>query len=164
MFYNSFFFSLFLRDPDFFFFCMTFSVTKRLFSKLFSFMEISAYFFLLIVYNKKSRIAMIYILFYNASARHVRHQCDTSETRAKRVRHESYTSDTNATRTKNFDFDNETNELAIWQMEDYKERNNFILRTTPWKCNVPIPKCVTCSTETELCNGKSYIKKLYTRL
>ena len=60
---------------------------------------------------------MISILFYNASARHVRHQCDTSETRAKRVRHESYTNDTSATRTKNFDFDNETNELAIWQNE-----------------------------------------------
>ena len=75
------------------------------------------------------------------SARHERHDCDTSETRAKRVRHECNTSatrttqvqhecdtnDTSVARAKNFDFDNDTsgNILAIWQMKDYKEKEQF---------------------------------------
>ena len=50
-------------------------------------------------------------------------------------------------------------------MKDYKERNNFILTTTFWKYLVPIPKAFKkCTKKTELCNGKSYIKTLYTRL
>ena len=71
------------------------------------------------------------------SARHVlhkQHECNTSVTR---VQHESYKSDRSATRVKNFDFDNETNKkifshpiFTICQVKDYKERNNFILRTT----------------------------------
>ena len=47
------------------------------------------------------------------------------------------TNDTSVTQVKKFDFDNDTSEnifrisiLVIWHMEDYKERNNFILRTT----------------------------------
>ena len=28
--------------------------------------------------------------------------------------------------------------FTIWQMEDYKERNNFILRTDFWKCLFPM--------------------------
>ena len=35
---------------------------------------------------------------YNTSARHERHERDTSATRTKPVRHECYTSDTSATR------------------------------------------------------------------
>ena len=27
-------------------------------------------------------------------------------------------------------------------MKDYKEKNNFILRATLWKCLVPMPKCI----------------------
>ena len=38
-------------------------------------------------------------------------------------------------------------------MRDYKEGRNFILGTTFWKC------LVKCTTKTELCNCKSYIKK-----
>ena len=53
--------------------------------------------------------------------------------------------------------------LAIWQIKDYKERNNFILRTTFGKCLFPCQNaCEKCPTKTEFCNGKSYIKKLYT--
>ena len=34
-----------------------------------------------------------------------------------------------------------------------------------WKCLIPIPKCVSkCTKKTEVCNGKSYITKLYTKL
>ena len=31
---------------------------------------------------------------------------------------------------------------AIWQMKDYKARNNFIPKTTFWKYLVPMSKCV----------------------
>ena len=91
-------------------------------------------------------------LFYNTSSRYERHECDTndtSETRVTRVRHKCYTNDTSATRMKNFDFHNETSQnifshpiLAIWQMKDYEERNNIILRTTFWSCLVPMKKYV----------------------
>ena len=67
--------------------------------------------------------------------RHKRHEYDIS---AKRARHECYTNDTSATRAKNFD----TLIFTIWQVKDYKERNNFILRTTFWKCLFSILKCV----------------------
>ena len=84
---------------------------------------------------------------YNTSAKRVRHECDTSQTRATQLRLECYTNNASATRVKNFDFHNITNDfqtpiLAIWQMKDYNERNNFILRTIFWKCIVPMPKCV----------------------
>ena len=79
----------------------------------------------------------------------VRHKCNTSATRTTRVWHECSTNDRSATLVRNFDFDNDTSEnifhtpiLAIWQMKDYNERNNFILRNTFWKCLVPMPKCI----------------------
>ena len=43
-------------------------------------------------------------LIYNMSARHERHECNTSETRTTQVRHECYTNDTSPTRVKNFNF------------------------------------------------------------
>ena len=46
-------------------------------------------------------------------------------------------------------------------MKDYKERNNFILRTTLFPYQNTFEKY---TTKTEFYNGKSYIKKLYTRL
>ena len=81
-----------------------------------------------------------------------RHECDTSDTSATQVRHECYTNNASATQVKNFDFDNDTNKtyfhfhtsiFAIWQVKDYKERNNFIRRTTFWKRLFPMPKCVS---------------------
>ena len=78
--------------------------------------------------------------------RHERHQCNTSATRMLHEQHEC------DTRVKKFDFDNNMSEsiishpiLAIWEMKDCKERNNFILY-------------FKSATQTELCNGKSYIK------
>ena len=76
---------------------------------------------------------------------------DTSNMSATRTtpgRHECDTKDTSATRVRNFDFDNDTSEvipiLALWQMKDYKERNNFILKTTFWKLPfVPISICIS---------------------
>ena len=64
-------------------------------------------------------------LIYNTSARHERHECDTSDTNASlatrvqrkwdtsdtsavQVRHECFTKNTSARRVKNFDFDNNT--------------------------------------------------------
>ena len=50
-------------------------------------------------------------------------------------------------------------------MKDYKEKDNFITRNTFWKCIVRMSNTFEkCTTETELLNGKSNIKKLYSRL
>ena len=64
----------------------------------------------------------------------VRYKCDTSATRVQ------YKCNKSATRVKNFDFDNSTSKntfsqpiLAIWQMENCKEKSNFILLTNFWK-------------------------------
>ena len=86
---------------------------------------------------------------------HEQHECNTSVTLAIRVRHECtqvrhecYTNDTSATRAKNFDFAATRVKtyfhiliFTIWQVKDYKERNNFILRTTFWKCLFSMPEC-----------------------
>ena len=94
-------------------------------------------------------------LFCNTSARHERHECSTSTTRGKililiTARVKTYF---------------RTPILAIRQMKNCRESRNFILRTTIYKCLVPTPKSFEkCTTKTELYNGESYIKKLYTRL
>ena len=50
-------------------------------------------------------------------------------------------------------------------MKHYKKRNNFILRTTYWKCLVPRHNAFEkCTTKIELCNDNMYIKTLYIRL
>ena len=109
-------------------------------------------------------------LFYNMSARHERHECDTNDTSATRVRHEQNEYDTSETRVLHQRHECDTSAkktirvrqewevlilittrvktyfhtpiLAIWKMKDYKERNNFVLRTTFWKCLAPMPKCI----------------------
>ena len=107
------------------------------------------------------------------TATRVLHECDTSATRTKRVRHECYTNDTSAIRVKNFVFDNETNEENIFSHpyisyvanERLQEKNNFIRKTTFWKCMVSMPNAFEkCTTKTELCNSENCIKKLYPRL
>ena len=75
---------------------------------------------------------------------------------------------------KPFDFDNYTTpvktyfhipKFTIWQVKDFKERNNFILSTTFRSASFPFQnEFEKCTTKTRICNGKSYIKKLYTRL
>ena len=66
--------------------------------------------------------------------------------------HECYINDASATQVKYFDYDKSEKSdksenvfvlLSIGYMaKDYKERNNFILRTNFWKCIVPTRKCV----------------------
>ena len=68
--------------------------------------------------------------------RHGWHKCDMSdrgETQGTRVRHEEKILILVTIRKK-------TPILPIWQMKDYKERNNIILRTTFWKCLVHMQK------------------------
>ena len=118
----------------------------------------------------KQTITIRSSLIYNTSARHERNEWDTSATQAARVRLEPHECDTSATRAlhKRHECDTiatqttrvrqdwislilimtrvktyfHTPTFTIWQVKDYKETNNFILRTTFWKCLVPIPKCV----------------------
>ena len=85
--------------------------------------------------------------------RYNQHDCDTGVTR---VPHEQRESGTSATRTTRVRHEWKTFILittqvktcfhtpvfTTWQVKDYKERNSFILRTTFWKCLVPMPKCV----------------------
>ena len=83
-------------------------------------------------------------LTYNTSEtlmRHEQQECDTSDTLTTWARHECYTNDTSATRVKNFNFVTTRVKtyfhnllFTIWQLKDYKERTNFILRTAFWKC------------------------------
>ena len=79
------------------------------------------------------------------SATQVQHECCTNNTSGIRVLHERQ----NATRVITFDFHNDTSEnilshtyIDYMAKKDYKERNNFNLRTTFWKCLVPMRKCV----------------------
>ena len=79
-----------------------------------------------------SRTMLRSSLIYNTSARHERHECDTSATPTTEC-------DTNATRTtrvrhelKNFDFDNDTSKnifhipiFTIWQVKDYTGNASF---------------------------------------
>ena len=95
-------------------------------------------------------------LFYNTTARNERHEWGTNDTSATWVLHEWHECDMSATRTARVRHKWKilifittwlktyfhTPITTIWQMKDYKERNNFILRTTFWKCIVPMPKCV----------------------
>ena len=74
---------------------------------------------------------------------------DMSDASATQVWHECYTNDTSATQVKNFDFDNDTSKniflhpyIYYMASEDYKLRENFILKTTFWKCLVPTVKCI----------------------
>ena len=98
-------------------------------------------------------------------ATQVQHECstsDASEARATRVRHECYMNDTSATRMKILIFTTRlvktyfhTPMSAIWLMKDYKEMNNFILRTNFWICILSMTKCVwKVHHKTELCNRK----------
>ena len=55
--------------------------------------------------------------------------------------------------------------FTIWEVKDYKERNNFILNTTFGNTLSPCQNAFEkTTTKTELCNGKRYIKKSYTEL
>ena len=101
--------------------------------------------------------------------RHKRHEWDTNATQTIRLRYECYTNDTSATRVKKFDFDNDTSEnifsnLYIYykvserlQGEELFHSNNHILE-------MPCSYAKLYLKSDGKSNGKSYIKKLYTRL
>ena len=83
------------------------------------------------------------------SARQAQHKCNMSAAQTTQVGHDYYTNDKSATRVITFDFHNDTTEnilshnyIDYMAKKDYKERNNFNLRTTFWKCLVPMRKCV----------------------
>ena len=83
------------------------------------------------------------------NATRVRHDCDMREAGATQMGLDCDKNGKIATQVKNFDFDYKTSEnifshpiFARWKMEDGKERINFILRHTFWKCFIPMPKCI----------------------
>ena len=105
---------------------------------------------------------------------------DESAKRATRKRQEPHECNTSATRTtqvqnewKNFDFGNDTSENIFSQLyirymanerlkgEKQFHSKNYFLQNPLFPCQNAFEKCIT---KTELCNGKSYIKTLYTRL
>ena len=99
-------------------------------------------------------------LIYNMSARHEWHKCDSSNTSATGVRHGQHECDTSAARVlhKRHEYDMsekffilittrvktyfQTSIFTLRQVKNYKERNNFILRTNFWKCLIPMPKSI----------------------
>ena len=55
--------------------------------------------------------------------------------------------------------------FTMWQLKDYKEGNNFILSTAFKNASLPCQNAIeNCTTKTEFCKGKSYIKKVINRL
>ena len=79
------------------------------------------------------------------------------------VRHECYTNDTSAARVKNFDFDNDTNKNIFSHPYIYYMASERL--QGEWKYRVPMPNAFRKSTtKTELFNGQSHIKNLYTTL
>ena len=117
--------------------------------------QVSICFFKLSNNNNRKKSSLI----YNMSARHERHECDTSATQTTRVLHEWKVLILITTRVKTYFH---TLKFTIWQVKDYKESNNFIpFGNVSFPCQNASKKC---TTETKLFNGKSYIKKLYTRL
>ena len=71
---------------------------------------------------------------------HVRRECDTSTTRTTRERHKREFLILITTRVKTYFH---IPILAVWQMKDYKERINFILRNTSFPCQNAFEKCIT---------------------
>ena len=103
-------------------------------------------------------------------ATRLQHKCDTSVTQ---VRHKCYTNDTSATRVKNFNFDNDTGKnifshLYIYYMaserlrgEEQFHTKNYLLEISRFHAKMRLK---TTTTKIKLSNGKSFIKKLYTRV
>ena len=100
---------------------------------------------------------------------------DTNDTSTTQGRHECYTNDSTAIRVRNFHFDNDTNENILQKTQPYiSYMANEILQgeeqfhSKNYLSEMPHSHAKNafekCTTETELCNAKSYIKKLHTRL
>ena len=118
--------------------------------------------------DKQDHETIRFSLLYNTSARHERHECDTNYTSATRVRHERYECDTSVTRVllKRHECDTIATQInhmtkERFQGEEQFYSKNYLLEMSRSHAKMHIQKC---ATKTELCNGKSYIKNLYTRL
>ena len=105
-----------------------------------------------------------------ARATQVQPECNTTDTSVTRVRHKRYTNGTNATQEKNFEFDNETSKnifshpyISYMANERLQGEEQFHSKIylLDMHCSNAFKKS---PTKTELCNRKSHIKKLYTRL
>ena len=113
--------------------------------------------------QSKINIILQSSLFYNTKcqtqATQARHDCDTNEMSATRVRYEQYEcykNDTSATQMTRVWHEWKsliliatrvkthfhTSILVVWQMRDYRERKNVILRTTFCKCIIPLPRYI----------------------
>ena len=96
---------------------------------------------------------------------HEQYKCETSATPMTRVRHDWKILILVTTRVKSY---LHTRTFTICQVKDYKETNDLILRRTILSFGNALLPCQSasekCSTKTDICNGKSYIKNLYTRL
>ena len=96
---------------------------------------------------------------------HEQYKCETSATPMTRVRHDWKILILVTTRVKSY---LHTPTFTICQGKDYKERSDLMWRRTILSFGNALLPCQsaseTCSTETDICNGKSYIKNLYTRL
>ena len=121
-------------------------------------------------------------LIYKTSARHecntsetrvtlVWHKCNRSATRTTRVRHECYTNDMCAIRVKKIDFDKSTSKNIfshpyIYYIENEKLLGEEQFHSKNQLLEMPCSQAKMClkSVPQKLFNGKSYIKKLYTRL
>ena len=95
------------------------------------------------------------------------HECNTSATQV-------LNGDTSATRVKNFDFDNDTSKnlfshpyIYYMAREGLQGEEQFHFKSFLLEMRRSYAKmCLktACTTKTELFNGKSYIKRLDTRL
>ena len=131
-------------------------------------MSVPCYFYVALIYNTSATRATRVQQQWDTS--------DTSDTSTTQVRHECYTNDTSTTwvlherhedntSKKKFDYYNYTcknifsHSYIYYIVSDTLQGEvQFHSRCYLWKCLVPMPKCVW------FCNGKSYIKKLYTIL
>ena len=95
-----------------------------------------------------------------------------SNTSATRVTHQCYTNDTIATRVKKLDFDNDTGKNISshpyiyyiaserLQREEQFHAKNYLSEMSRFNAKI----CLKSVPQKLTFNGKSYIKKLYTRL
>ena len=96
---------------------------------------------------------------------HEKYKCGTSATPMTRVRHDWKILILVTTQVKSY---LHTRTFTICQVKDYKERNDLILRRTILLFGNALLPCQSasekCTTKTDICNGKSYIKNLYAKL
>ena len=102
----------------------------------------------------------------------MRHERDTSDTSVTQVQHECYTKDTSATRVLHGRHECHTSEKILISITKniflhsyiYYMASERLQGEEQFHFKYYLLKCLISTAKTELCNGKSYIKKLYTKL